>query len=249
MPNARAIAVFVIALSLMSAPTHAGSVGFLRSCWRALGGGAAQIATPPELPTPSTPSALPLGHGPYRQSAQPQAEVRVAHGAVGYVRFQRDDTFPALGEAWRALDGEEEDQAPIWGDVATSPNGSVRYMKYAEAMEYCIDLNPEAERAAIRERIEAGQAPERGIYLPLHSDFARLRRQLGSTVKASAVDAPGHVFHVLPNLNHWFRSSSVHPYDSNYAYYFDGRTGHSCYDYYRAYAVGNAVRCVARRQQ
>ncbi len=192
-------------------------------------------------------SALPAGDGPCRQSAQPQAEVRVAHGAAGDVRFQRDDTLPALGEAWRVLDGEEEAQALIWGDVATSADGQVHYMKYAEAMEYCIDLNPEAERAAIRAALKSGLAPERAIYLPLRSDFARLRRQLGSTAKDSEYGAAaGYAPQVLPNLNHWFRSSSVHPDHSSSADYFSGRVG-NFYDDDRGIAGDIAVRCVSRR--
>ena len=176
----------------------------------------------------------------------PSAEVLVAHGAAGDVRFRLDHTFPALGEAWRALDGDEVDQNLIWGDVATTAAGSVHYMNYADAMEYCIDLNPRAERAAIWAALKAGQAPERGIYLPLRSDFARLRRQLGSTAQDSAFETAGYAPQVLPHLDHWFWSSSVHPDDSFYAYVFNGRTGGIGYDY-RDDAGYNAVRCVARR--
>ena len=181
-----------------------------------------------------------------RSLAKPRGEVRIAHGVDGDVRFERDDTYPALGEAWRAVDGDDADQRLIWGDVVTNADGFIRRMNYDDAMEYCIGLNPESEREAIRTALKAGHRPKRGIYLPLRSDFAALRRQLGSRAKNSEYAAAGFEPQVLPNLNHWFWSSSVHPDFSNFAYDFSGRTGDFGYDG-RVYADVNAVRCVARR--
>jgi hypothetical protein len=221
--------VILTMLSLASAPVHAGIVDYAKSCWRALVGAE---------PEPLANREVMVG---YRDSAKPKAEERVSTAGV---RFVRDDSHPALGEAWCAVDAEGEDL--VWGDLVTKADGSAQYMTYDQAMDYCIGLNPAEEQAAIRAALKAGRAPERGIYLPLRSDFARLQRQLGS-------DAPEAVYNggakyqsqVLPNLNYWFWSSSVHPEYSYYAYFFNGRTGFIGY-ISRDYADDSAVRCVAR---
>lgn len=44
--------------------------------------------------------------------------------------------------------------------------------------------------------------------------------------------------------NYWFWSSSVHPDDSDYAYYLYGDDGHVYYGYRSSDVVISAVRCV-----
>ena len=125
-------------------------------------------------------------------------------------------------------------------------DGSVRYMTYADAMEYCIGLNAETDRAAIRAALKAGQAPEHGIYVPLRGDFAGLRRLLGARgAQEQEFAGKGYEPQVLPNLKYWFRSSSVPPDYSFLAYVFLGRPGYVYY-FSRVYAYDVAVRCVAR---
>jgi len=55
----------------------------------------------------------------------------------------------------------------------------------------------------------------------------------------------------LPNMNHWFWSSSVHRSDSDYAWLFNGSNGYTYYDdrtgyYVFRYIYVHSVRCVAR---
>lgn len=53
-----------------------------------------------------------------------------------------------------------------------------------------------------------------------------------------------NVREVLPNMDYWFWSSSVHPDYSDYAYVLNGYNG-DIYDYYRSdYSSYSAVRCV-----
>ncbi len=226
-------------------PAQAGVVEYAKSCWQALVG--AEAVLPPAAPASvlsDGPHPTHEGVGGYRESAKPRREERLSTTGA---RFVRDETYAALGEAWRAIDGDEEDVELIWGDVVRGADGSVRYMTYADAMEYCIGLNAETDRAAIRAALKAGQAPEHGIYVPLRGDFAGLRRLLGARgAQEQEFAGKGYEPQVLPNLKYWFRSSSVPPDYSFLAYVFLGRPGYVYY-FSRVYAYDVAVRCVARR--
>ena len=239
------VSAAIVAFLLGGVPAQAGVVEYAKSCWQALVGAEAVLSpAAPASVLSDGPHLIHEGVGGYRESAKPQRVERISTTGV---RFVRDEKYAALGEAWRAIEGVEEDQGLTWGDVARSADGSVNYMTYDDAMEYCIGLNAETDRAAIRAALKAGQAPEHGIYLPQRRDFAGLCRMLGARDAQEQRDAgEGYEPQVLPNLKYSFRSSSVHPDVSDYTYYFNGRTGFLYY-YNRVYVYIYAVRCVARR--
>ena len=163
-------------------------------------------------------------------------DVRVTIGADGKEhRFVRDTTFLQLGVAFR------DERGLIWGDVVKKADGTFAQSGWLQAKEYCLSLNPEAERARIKEEVEAGAEPETGIFLPLKQNFVALARDLGS--KSVETGEGYRVQASISNLENWSWSAS--PYAFDFAYGFDGRDGKVFYDF-----VANqhyySIRCVAR---
>ena len=136
--------------------------------------------------------------------------------------FTRDTSNPKLGEAWRDPSGM------IWGDIVKNKDGSARLMNQKDAIDYCKSIDLE---------------------LPSSKDFVRLREYMGAKSGSNADYAP----QILPKLTytedgaifgHLFWSSSAYsPYNSLYAYYFDGYSGSVDYGFRR---FGDySARCVA----
>lgn len=150
------------------------------------------------------------------ESAMPSQNERIAMN-TGDV-FVRDTSNAALGEAYR------DPKGMIWGDIAKKPDGNPIYMTHAAATQYCEN---------------------KGASLPTREDFLRLRRYLGYHTGDGYSSLATDGKDILPGLSgKWFWSSSVHPYGSDYAYFFSGSRGVMYYDH-RVSKI--AVRCVSSR--
>jgi hypothetical protein len=130
--------------------------------------------------------------------------------------FTRDESVPALGEAWR------DERGVIWGDAAKNADGSInKGMNQYDAEKYCESI---------------------GARLPTRDDFVSLRKAMGSTNPDSIWDEAGYTAQVLPNLNVdflYFWSSWV---DADYAYVFIG--SNSLFGFVPRNNYDVAVRCV-----
>ena len=141
-------------------------------------------------------------------------ETRIS--SVGAV-FTCETENDVMGESWRDPDGT------VWGDILSEPNGDLFDRLEAEAFDYCLNLNPESERAAIKAAVLARQPPDHGYFLPRVDDFNRLGQLLGYRSDLS-LPALGYKPQVLPHLKdyaYWSSTLSA----PNEIYYFDGRHG------------------------
>lgn len=168
-------------------------------------------------------------------------ETRFARGAGGrdYV-FTVDDTYPALGEAWREPDTGGR-PGMIWGDVVIDSNEFPVMMDQREAFNHCLRMNPARARAAIRNALNDGRLPDRGVFLPRREDFIRLREYMG----ASGGTFANYTAQALPHLAEQYYWSSTPARRYGGAYAFDGRGG-GITDYDRDHR-GYAARCVGIR--
>ncbi len=166
---------------------------------------------------------------------------------TGFV-FIRDMSVPKLGEAWR------DESGMIWGDIARNRDGSILYTvqssKYENELREKLGKPKLAEGTlGAKEYCESigAQLPS-GKLLTGKSDFERLREYMGADKGTLGWMIPeGYKPQVLPNLEHFFWSSSVSPDDSFYAYYFFfGRNG-GIY-YFNRSNDSFSVRCVVPRR-
>lgn len=158
-----------------------------------------------------------------RVSAEPETRTTTT-GAV----YTRDESMPALGEAWR------DESGMIWGDIVKDRDGNVLPMNQYEAEEYCEKI---------------------GAELPTRDDFVRLRKSMGATSNDSAMESDGYSPQVLPHLglDWWYWSSSIYdPFDPPFAAYgffsFSGVISYAGRDKRHSYSTAVYVaRCVGRR--
>lgn len=68
---------------------------------------------------------------------------------------------------------------------------------------------------------------------------------MGAEYAAYSGNPKGYTAQILPNLERNYWSSSVHPYNTDYAYYFNGRDGDVDYGT-RSNGSYVSVRCVVR---
>lgn len=65
------------------------------------------------------------------------------------------------------------------GDVVKNGSKDVIQMTQFEAFDYCLNQNPQSERAAIREMLKKGKTPAKGIYLPTIRELAKDYKRFG----------------------------------------------------------------------
>ena len=146
----------------------------------------------------------------------------------------KDKDMKKFGEAWVDPSGM------IWSDIAKKEDGSARFMNDQDAEDYCKSMGAELPSGWQEDQNGKHGFPNRD------SDFVRLRKYMGAEYAAGNDKPERYKAEILPNLNGWHWSSSVHPVYTDDAYVFDGRDGY-VYNGVRSLVYYSlSVRCVVR---
>ena len=158
----------------------------------------------------------------------------------------------------------------IWDDIAKDKNGKVLIMNQYDAEKYCANLEKDGKTdwrlPTVREQALLSQSMgAKGIketqFAEIKSSDARVSAEItqmgkdnyypiykknaaGDTVVDFYFNYSGYQKPDGDLGQNWFWSSSVHPYDSSFAYVLSGRYGSVSYD---SRDDSHAVRCVRSR--